>query len=521
MLPRILRAVRARARHHPVGGSHPEGHVVDGASVRPSAPRNVAWQLVFIADTASSIPNRSRIRAATPSPTSPRLGTVRWCSAVRSSSITASSRVSVRATSSERDRAEACRGEYSAPSRDAGSRISWRVPPRHYGPWEQFVVPADRGAGRARGGRDVVRRRGLDEVSDPRRHDPHRLFGGPGAGRQGMGGPAHRHRVRARRGVRPNPQQLRLPAAHLQRVGQHASRHHDPRVLIGEDRPGLRAIRRPRPRRRRISDADRHPRLRYEATIHHGIQMDTFPLVRTAGDYLLFFGRIHPHKGAAEAIDVAARVGMPLVLAGIVQDREYFERSVEPRIDGDRVRYIGSVGPDERGAVLGEARALLHLILFEEPFGFSVIEPMACGTPVVFATRRGSMPELVQHGVNGALVDAPDDAWTRSRRWTGWIGCGARVGRRTVRCEPHGRRTWRSTGGSWRGVQPAGADPVGSALPGGHQLLADSDCDGLVVRLRPGGGRRGLRADRRRRSRLGALFLSWEAFQPSPDRWIR
>jgi glycosyltransferase involved in cell wall biosynthesis len=158
-----------------------------------------------------------------------------------------------------------------------------------------------------------------------------------------------------------------------------------------------------------ISDADRHPRLRYEATIHHGIQMDTFPLVRTAGDYLLFFGRIHPHKGAAEAIDVAARVGMPLVLAGIVQDREYFERSVEPRIDGDRVRYIGSVGPDERGAVLGGARALLHLISFEEPFGFSVIESMACGTPVI-ATRRGSMPELVQHGVNGALVDAPDDA---------------------------------------------------------------------------------------------------------------
>jgi len=158
-----------------------------------------------------------------------------------------------------------------------------------------------------------------------------------------------------------------------------------------------------------ISDADRHPRLRYEATIHHGIRMDTFPLVRTAGDYLLFFGRIHPHKGAAEAIDVAARVGMPLVLAGIVQDREYFERSVEPRIDGDRVRYVGSVGPDERGAVLGGARALLHLISFEEPFGFSVIESMACGTPVI-ATRRGSMPELVQHGVNGALVEAPDDA---------------------------------------------------------------------------------------------------------------
>ena len=144
--------------------------------------------------------------------------------------------------------------------------------------------------------------------------------------------------------------------------------------------------------------------------------------MRAPGDYLLFFGRIHPHKGAAEAIDVAARVGLPLVIAGIVQDREYFERAVEPRIDGDRVRYIGSVGPDERGAVLGGARALLHLISFEEPFGFSVIESMACGTPVI-ATRRGSMPELVQRRASTApwwmrrTTRSP-----RSRRWAGWIG---------------------------------------------------------------------------------------------------
>jgi glycosyltransferase involved in cell wall biosynthesis len=97
------------------------------------------------------------------------------------------------------------------------------------------------------------------------------------------------------------------------------------------------------------------------------------------------------------------------LIAGIVQDREYFERSVEPRVDGDRVRFIGSVGPDERGAVLGGARALLHLISFEEPFGFSVIESMACGTPVI-ATRRGSMPELVNDGVNGYLVDTQEEA---------------------------------------------------------------------------------------------------------------
>jgi glycosyltransferase involved in cell wall biosynthesis len=157
-----------------------------------------------------------------------------------------------------------------------------------------------------------------------------------------------------------------------------------------------------------ISDADRHPKLHYEATIHHGIRMDTFPLVTTPGDYLLFFGRIHPHKGTAEAIEVAERAALPLRIAGIVQDVEYFEQAVQPHIDGDRVRFIGSVGPDERGAVLGGARALLHLISFEEPFGFSVIESMACGTPVI-ATRRGSMPELVREGVNGYLVDSLDE----------------------------------------------------------------------------------------------------------------
>ena len=158
-----------------------------------------------------------------------------------------------------------------------------------------------------------------------------------------------------------------------------------------------------------ISDADRHPGLRYEATIHHGIDMAAFPLADAAAESLLFFGRIHPDKGVAEAIEVAARAGLPLTIAGIVHDRAYFERAVEPHVDGERVRFIGSVGPERRDAVLGGARALLHLINFEEPFGFSVIESMACGTPVI-ASRRGSMPELIQHGVNGYLVDSLDQA---------------------------------------------------------------------------------------------------------------
>ncbi len=153
-----------------------------------------------------------------------------------------------------------------------------------------------------------------------------------------------------------------------------------------------------------ISDADRHPSLDYLATIHHGIDTDAFALHSAPGDYLLFFGRIHPHKGTVEAIEVAEQTGIPLILAGIVQDERYFEERVAPRLDGDNVRYLGPVGPDERSELLGGAHALLHLISFEEPFGYSVVEAMACGTPVL-AFPRGSMPELIEDGVTGFLVD--------------------------------------------------------------------------------------------------------------------
>jgi glycosyltransferase involved in cell wall biosynthesis len=164
-----------------------------------------------------------------------------------------------------------------------------------------------------------------------------------------------------------------------------------------------------------ISDADRHPRLEYVATIHHGIDTDAFEPGSGAGGYLLFFGRIHPHKGTAEAIDVARRVGLPLVIAGIVQDQGYFDREVAPHVDGRRVRYLGPVGPAERSGILGGAVALLHLISFDEPFGFSVVEAMACGTPVV-AFGRGSMPELIGQGESGFLVANEEQAAVAVRK---------------------------------------------------------------------------------------------------------
>jgi glycosyltransferase involved in cell wall biosynthesis len=158
-----------------------------------------------------------------------------------------------------------------------------------------------------------------------------------------------------------------------------------------------------------ISDADRHERLEYAATIHHGIDFAEFDLGAGDGGYLVFFGRIHPDKGTVEAIDVAERAGLPLLIAGIIQDRAYFEQLVGPRLDGVQTSYVGPVARERRAEVLGGATALLHLIDFDEPFGFSVVEAMACGTPVV-AHRRGSMAEIVRDGTNGFLVDTADDA---------------------------------------------------------------------------------------------------------------
>ncbi|MCG8603576.1 glycosyltransferase family 4 protein, partial [bacterium] len=152
-----------------------------------------------------------------------------------------------------------------------------------------------------------------------------------------------------------------------------------------------------------ISDADRHPDLQYLATIHHGIPVEDYEFYPKQGDYLLVFGRIHHDKGVYEAIQLAKEVQIPLVIAGIIQDENYFREKIDPHIDDESIRYIGSVGPDRKSEVLGGALTVLHLINFAEPFGLSVIESMACGTPVI-AMRRGSMPEIIADGRTGFLV---------------------------------------------------------------------------------------------------------------------
>ena len=159
-----------------------------------------------------------------------------------------------------------------------------------------------------------------------------------------------------------------------------------------------------------ISEADKNSELEYIATIHHGIDIGRFTFQSNPGDYLLFFGRIHHEKGTKECIEIAQKTGMKLIIAGIIQDNSYFEREVKPHLNDDRIVYVGSAGPEKRSELLGGAYALLHPFIagFDEPFGLSVIEAMACGTPVI-AIRRGSMPEVIADGRTGFLVASADE----------------------------------------------------------------------------------------------------------------
>ncbi len=158
-----------------------------------------------------------------------------------------------------------------------------------------------------------------------------------------------------------------------------------------------------------ISDADRHPELNYIATTHHGIPVEEYKFDDQPSDYLLFLGRIHPHKGTSEAIKVAKQTGLRLLIAGIIHDQEYFNRQVKPQLDGDKIRYLGKVDSDQKKELLSKARCLLHLINFDEPFGLTVIEAMASGTPVI-ALNRGSMPEIISPGRTGFLVQDGEQA---------------------------------------------------------------------------------------------------------------
>ncbi len=157
-----------------------------------------------------------------------------------------------------------------------------------------------------------------------------------------------------------------------------------------------------------ISNTNRHAGLDYLATVYNGLDTNDFTFSDTADHDLLFFGRIHPDKGTAEAIQIARKSRRKLLIAGIIQDENYFHQHVEPFLNGD-ISFIGPAGPAKRNELLGRAAALLHPIRFDEPFGLSVAEAMLCGTPVI-AFNRGSMPELINDKETGFLVDDVDGA---------------------------------------------------------------------------------------------------------------
>jgi glycosyltransferase involved in cell wall biosynthesis len=162
-----------------------------------------------------------------------------------------------------------------------------------------------------------------------------------------------------------------------------------------------------------ISDAQRAPIFdnRWLATIPHGLPPDLHRPHDRPGSYLAFLGRISPEKGPDRAIRIARQAGIPLKMAAKVDkaDKCYFERCVEPLLAGPGVEFIGEIGESEKSQFLGEAMALLFPIDWPEPFGLVLIEAMACGTPVI-AWRRGSVPEIVEDGVTGFVVDGEEQA---------------------------------------------------------------------------------------------------------------
>jgi glycosyltransferase involved in cell wall biosynthesis len=148
------------------------------------------------------------------------------------------------------------------------------------------------------------------------------------------------------------------------------------------------------------------PHLNWVANCHNALDFSVYPFKPTRGNYLLFLGRLSPDKGAHRAIAVAMETGLPLKIAGKKQDPKeltYFHEFVEPHLV-DGIEYLGEVSHGEKVELLQNARATLFPIEWEEPFGLVMIESMACGTPVI-ATRWGAVPEVIEHGRSGIIVD--------------------------------------------------------------------------------------------------------------------
>jgi glycosyltransferase involved in cell wall biosynthesis len=168
-----------------------------------------------------------------------------------------------------------------------------------------------------------------------------------------------------------------------------------------------------------ISDAQRSPLpfVNWQGTVYHGLSERQFTLHEKPGGYLAFLGRFSPEKQPDHAIEIAKRLGMELRIAAKVDDadQKYFKKVVEPHLGHPLIHNVGEIGDGQKNDFLGNAHALLFPIEWPEPFGLVLIEAMACGTPVI-AYRRGSVPEILEDGVTGFMVEGLDDAVEAARR---------------------------------------------------------------------------------------------------------
>jgi len=292
--------------------------------------------------------------------------------------------------------------------------IAWRCPPRHYGGWEQAVFTLTEGLVRA--GVDVTLFASGDSVTRARLQSvvPRPLMEDPELRKAARGYEIlhalhcleqaeafdliHTHAGSFVVSYAPFVRRPLLVTLHG------SSAEPDSAVLYRHFRT-LPYI--------AVSEAERRilPELSYLATIHHGVEVERFPYSDIPGDYLLFVGRIARVKGVHTAIAVSRRTGIPLLIGGIVpaEEEAYFNREIAPQVDGELVRFIGPVTAEERNRLACGALAFLHLVEYEEAFGLTMIEAMACGLPVI-GTRRGAVPEVVAHGRTGFVVHDLDEA---------------------------------------------------------------------------------------------------------------
>ncbi|MCF6158490.1 MAG: glycosyltransferase family 4 protein [wastewater metagenome] len=161
-----------------------------------------------------------------------------------------------------------------------------------------------------------------------------------------------------------------------------------------------------------ISNAQREfiPELNWTDTVYNGCPIEKFPFQQEPGDYLVFVGRISPEKGPVQAIEIAKRAGMKLVMVAKVDpyDKAYYEEKVKPLITPPFIEYVGEKGEEERNEIMKKAKALILPLDWPEPFGLVVIESLACGTPVI-TKNRGSMPEIMRHGKTGFICETLDE----------------------------------------------------------------------------------------------------------------